>query len=78
NAHEARLVAVFASVLGIDDLGPDDDFFQLGGDSISSIGVASRARAAGLDLSPRDVFTHRTPAALAAHHTPTRTAPEAA
>ncbi|MFJ4438157.1 non-ribosomal peptide synthase/polyketide synthase [Streptomyces sp. NPDC088923] len=78
NEREATLVAVFAAVLGTDDLGPDDDFFQLGGDSISSIGVASRARAAGLDVSPRDVFTHRTPAALAAHHTPTRTAPETA
>ncbi|MEV5840822.1 non-ribosomal peptide synthase/polyketide synthase [Streptomyces sp. NPDC051985] len=63
---ERRLTDIFAGVLGIEDVGPDDDFFRLGGDSISSIGVASRARAAGLDLSPRDVFTHRTPAALAA------------
>ncbi|MFG3288621.1 non-ribosomal peptide synthase/polyketide synthase [Streptomyces sp. NPDC048179] len=63
---ERRLTEIFAGVLGIEDVGPDDDFFRLGGDSISSIGVASRARAAGLDLSPRDVFTHRTPAALAA------------
>ncbi|MER5528768.1 non-ribosomal peptide synthase/polyketide synthase [Streptomyces sp. NPDC002677] len=63
---ERQLTDIFAAVLGIADVGPDDDFFRLGGDSISSIGVASRARAAGLDLSPRDVFTHRTPAALAA------------
>ncbi|MCX4809470.1 non-ribosomal peptide synthase/polyketide synthase [Streptomyces sp. NBC_01239] len=63
---EQQLTEIFAAVLGIEDAGPDDDFFRLGGDSISSIGVASRARAAGLELSPRDVFTHRTPAALAA------------
>ncbi|WP_051707174.1 MULTISPECIES: non-ribosomal peptide synthase/polyketide synthase [unclassified Streptomyces] len=63
---ERQLTGIFAAVLGIEDVGPDDDFFRLGGDSISSIGVAGRARAAGLDLSPRDVFTHRTPAALAA------------
>ncbi|MBK3570892.1 non-ribosomal peptide synthetase, partial [Streptomyces sp. MBT62] len=62
---EQQLTDIFAAVLGIEDAGPDDDFFRLGGDSISSIGVASRARAAGLELSPRDVFTHRTPAALA-------------
>ncbi|MEW1646160.1 non-ribosomal peptide synthase/polyketide synthase [Streptomyces sp. NPDC091219] len=62
---ERQLTEIFAAVLGIADAGPDDDFFRLGGDSISSIGVASRARAAGLELSPRDVFTHRTPAALA-------------
>nr|WP_237514660.1 non-ribosomal peptide synthase/polyketide synthase [Streptomyces sp. SID4945] len=78
NAREETLVAVFAAVLGLDDLGPDDDFFRLGGDSISSIGVASRARAAGLDVSPRDIFTHRTPAAVAAHCASARTAPEAA
>ncbi|MEU9386558.1 amino acid adenylation domain-containing protein, partial [Streptomyces sp. NPDC048279] len=64
---ERQLTDIFAGVLGIADVGPDDDFFRLGGDSISSIGVASRARAAGLGLSPRDVFTHRTPAALAAN-----------
>ncbi|MFI9392710.1 non-ribosomal peptide synthase/polyketide synthase [Streptomyces bauhiniae] len=63
---EHTLTGIFAAVLGIADVGPDDDFFRLGGDSISSIGVAARARAAGLDVSPRDVFTHRTPAALAA------------
>ena len=68
---ERQLTEIFAAVLGIEDAGPDDDFFRLGGDSISSIGVASRARAAGLDLSPRDVFTHRTPAALATAATPT-------
>ncbi|WP_406006001.1 non-ribosomal peptide synthase/polyketide synthase [Streptomyces sp. NBC_00637] len=73
---ERRLTEIFAAVLGIADAGPDDDFFQLGGDSISSIGVAGRARAAGLGLSPRDVFTHRTPAALAAAAVATA-APEA-
>ncbi|MER5793880.1 non-ribosomal peptide synthase/polyketide synthase [Streptomyces sp. NPDC001980] len=76
---ERRLTEIFAAVLGVADAGPDDDFFRLGGDSISSIGVAGRARAAGLDLSPRDVFTHRTPAALAANAgTATATTPAAA
>ncbi|MGW2348910.1 non-ribosomal peptide synthase/polyketide synthase [Actinacidiphila glaucinigra] len=63
--RERTLTEVFAAVLGLPDAGPDDDFFLLGGDSISSIGVAGRARAAGLELTPRDVFEHRTPAALA-------------
>ncbi|MEW2131539.1 non-ribosomal peptide synthase/polyketide synthase [Streptomyces sp. NPDC005435] len=63
--RERLLTEIFGAVLGIPDAGPDDDFFLLGGDSISSIAVSSRARAAGLDLGPRDVFTHRTPAALA-------------
>nr|WP_307795957.1 non-ribosomal peptide synthetase [Amycolatopsis sp. 195334CR] len=68
-ARERLLTEVFADVLGLTEVGADDDFFLLGGDSISSISVSSRARAAGLVLSPSDVFTRRTPAALAAHAT---------
>ncbi|MEO3860228.1 non-ribosomal peptide synthase/polyketide synthase [Acrocarpospora sp. B8E8] len=64
--REQLLAEIFAAVLKLPGVSADDDFFLLGGDSISSIGVSSRARRAGLDLSPRDVFEHRTPAALAA------------
>ncbi|MEV4598331.1 non-ribosomal peptide synthase/polyketide synthase [Amycolatopsis sp. NPDC049253] len=63
--RESALAAIFADVLGLAEVGADGDFFLLGGDSISSISVSSRARRAGFDLSPKDVFTHRTPAALA-------------
>ncbi|WP_216205116.1 non-ribosomal peptide synthetase [Amycolatopsis aidingensis] len=63
---ERRLCAIFATVLGVERVGPEEDFFALGGDSILSISVASQARAAGLNLGPREVFEHRTPAALAA------------
>jgi amino acid adenylation domain-containing protein len=63
---ERVLCGIVADVLGLPGVGAHDDFFVLGGDSLSSIAVSSRARAAGLDISPRDVFTHRTPAALAA------------
>ncbi|MDX3451771.1 amino acid adenylation domain-containing protein [Streptomyces sp. ME02-8801-2C] len=68
--REHALTGIFAAVLKLEDVGIDDDFFMLGGDSITSIGVSSRARRAGLDLSPRDVFEHRTPAALAAAAAP--------
>ncbi|WP_437089366.1 amino acid adenylation domain-containing protein [Streptomyces sp. enrichment culture] len=63
--RERLLTEIFAAVLKLPDAGPDDDFFLLGGDSISSIAVAGRAHRAGLALGPGDVFTHRTPAALA-------------
>ncbi|MGW3226883.1 non-ribosomal peptide synthetase, partial [Streptomyces sp. NPDC001157] len=46
-------------------VGVDDSFFDLGGDSIVSIQLVSRARAAGVVISPRDVFRHKTVAALA-------------
>ena len=53
-------------MLGLPGAGPDDDFFRLGGDSILSIQVVSRVRREGLVITPRDVFTHRTPEAIAA------------
>ncbi|MGH3754860.1 MAG: amino acid adenylation domain-containing protein, partial [Pseudonocardiaceae bacterium] len=64
--REQVLCELFAEVLGLDRVGVDDNFFALGGDSIISIQLLSRARAAGLDLSPRDVFEHPTGAGLAA------------
>ncbi|MEU9167206.1 amino acid adenylation domain-containing protein [Streptomyces sp. NPDC048420] len=66
NPREQILTEIFAAVLKLPEVGVDDDFFLLGGDSISSIAVSSRAHRAGLVLGPREVFEHRTPAALAA------------
>ncbi|MBP2368860.1 non-ribosomal peptide synthetase [Pseudonocardia parietis] len=63
---ERVLCAAFAEVLGRDTVSADDDFLALGGDSITSIAVSSRARRAGLDVGPADVLTGRTPAAVAA------------
>ena len=53
-------------VLGLERVGIDDNFFALGGDSIMSIQLVSRARRAGLLITPRAVFQHQTVAALAA------------
>ncbi len=46
-------------------VGVDDSFFDLGGDSISSMQVVTRARAAGVVCRPRDVFVEQTVAGLA-------------
>ncbi|MGP3979452.1 condensation domain-containing protein, partial [Streptomyces sp. 8N114] len=62
---EAALAGVFAEVLGLERVGVDDDFFAVGGDSIRSIQVVSRARAVGVEVSPRQVFECRTVAELA-------------
>ncbi|WP_327120821.1 amino acid adenylation domain-containing protein [Streptomyces sp. NBC_01341] len=64
--RERVLCDVFASVLRVPAVRTDDDFFALGGDSIISIQLVSRVRAAGLGITPRDVFVHRTPEAIAA------------
>ncbi|MFF8011995.1 amino acid adenylation domain-containing protein, partial [Streptomyces parvus] len=65
NTREEVLCALFGEVLNVDAVGADDSFFDLGGDSISSIQLVSRARKAGLVITPKDVFDFRTVAGLA-------------
>ncbi|WP_459546692.1 amino acid adenylation domain-containing protein [Nocardia sp. X0981] len=62
---EKTLAGLFAEVLGLEEVGADDSFFALGGDSIMSIQLVSRARAAGLVFSASAVFDHKTVAGLA-------------
>ncbi|MGW7574647.1 amino acid adenylation domain-containing protein [Streptomyces sp. NPDC054765] len=62
---ETALADVFGSVLGIDEVGVDDDFFELGGDSILSTQVVARARQAGLRITTKELFQHKTIARLA-------------
>ncbi|MDJ0396117.1 amino acid adenylation domain-containing protein [Rhodococcus sp. G-MC3] len=63
---ETVLAGLVAEVLGVASVGLDDSFFALGGDSIMSIQLVARAKAAGVVLAPRDVFDRRTVAGLAA------------
>ncbi|MGV2584698.1 UNVERIFIED_CONTAM: amino acid adenylation domain-containing protein [Mycobacterium avium subsp. hominissuis] len=64
-AIEEILADIYAQVLGVERVGVDDSFFDLGGDSILSMQVVARARAAGVICRPRDVFTEQTVARLA-------------
>ncbi|HEX2133793.1 MAG TPA: amino acid adenylation domain-containing protein [Actinophytocola sp.] len=64
--REEVLCGLFESVLGVTGIGAEDSFFDLGGDSIVAIQLVSRARRAGLLLTPRQVFEAKTPARLAA------------
>jgi non-ribosomal peptide synthase protein (TIGR01720 family) len=65
DAREDILRGLFAEVLGLSHVNPDQDFFALGGDSIMSIELVAAARRAGLALTVRDVVELRTVAALA-------------
>ncbi|WP_156428048.1 non-ribosomal peptide synthetase, partial [Mycobacterium sp. GA-1999] len=65
NAVEEILAGIYAQVLGLGRVGVDESFFELGGDSISAMQVAARARAAGLMCRPHDVFVEQTVARLA-------------
>ncbi len=72
---EQQLADLFADVLGLPEAGAEDSFFDLGGDSIVSMQLVARARQAGLLFTPKDVFLHRTVAALAPVARRVRTAP---
>ena len=63
---EEKLSAIWAQVLGLEQVGVLKNFFSLGGDSILAIQVVSRAHQAGLGLSVRQLFERPTVAALAA------------
>ncbi|HEX7239719.1 MAG TPA: amino acid adenylation domain-containing protein, partial [Longimicrobiaceae bacterium] len=62
---EEALAGVWREVLRLDRVGVHDDFFSLGGDSVLSIQAVARARKAGVELKPRDLFEHPTIAELA-------------
>ncbi|MFB8009812.1 amino acid adenylation domain-containing protein, partial [Nocardia sp. NPDC056000] len=64
--REELLCELFAEVLGLEQVGADDSFFTLGGDSIISIQLVARARTRGLALTARQVFEQQTVAGLAA------------
>ncbi|WP_204003950.1 non-ribosomal peptide synthetase [Virgisporangium aurantiacum] len=57
-ADPGPLARIVAEVLGVGPVGPGDDFFALGGDSMQAIRVVAAARAAGLAISVADVFEH--------------------
>ncbi|MBR0962440.1 non-ribosomal peptide synthetase, partial [Bradyrhizobium japonicum] len=62
---EMAFAAIWAELLGRPAVGLTDNFFELGGDSIISLQMVSRARRAGYQIEPRDVFQYQTLEALA-------------
>ncbi|MFD9406540.1 amino acid adenylation domain-containing protein [Streptomyces sp. NPDC059989] len=64
--NERLVGAAVAALLRLDEVGVEQDFFQLGGDSILAISLLSALREAGLHVTARQVFTHGTVGALAA------------
>ncbi|HZG88897.1 MAG TPA: amino acid adenylation domain-containing protein, partial [Pseudonocardia sp.] len=74
---ELELTRIWSDVLGTEQVSVAGNFFALGGDSILSIQMVSRARLVGLRLSSKDIFLHQTVAELAAA-VDARPAPEAA
>jgi amino acid adenylation domain-containing protein/non-ribosomal peptide synthase protein (TIGR01720 family) len=65
NETEAALAGVWQELLSMTNIGIHDNFFRLGGDSIITIQLVSRAKWLGYNLKPKDVFMHQTIAELA-------------
>jgi amino acid adenylation domain-containing protein len=63
---ERTLAQIWAEILDADHIGVHDNFFELGGDSIRSLQIISRVKAAfDIDLTPREVLTAYDVSALA-------------
>jgi amino acid adenylation domain-containing protein/non-ribosomal peptide synthase protein (TIGR01720 family) len=66
NEKERFFGALWQELLDLERVGANDDFFELGGDSLLVIRVVTKANKAGMGISTKQVFQHRTVAALAA------------
>ncbi|MDF5729977.1 MAG: amino acid adenylation domain-containing protein, partial [Rhizonema sp. PD38] len=56
---EKVLAEVWASVLGIEQVGIHDNFFELGGDSIRTIQLVAKAQVRGLSFSVQEVYQYQ-------------------
>jgi len=66
NRNERILIDVWRQILNVSEIGIYDNFFDLGGDSISGMQIVSKAREQGLKLTPAQLFQHQTVVAQAA------------
>jgi len=65
NEKEKKLKEIWEEVLNLSQIGINDNFFEIGGDSISSIQIVAKSRAAGIPLKPNQIFENQTIAELA-------------
>lgn len=63
--REKLVAGIWSKVLGIENVSASDNFFMLGGDSIRSIQISSKLRAAGYEASIKDIFAYPTVQQLA-------------
>ena len=55
-----ELIAIWEEALGFSPISPQDNFFEIGGDSILSIQIVARAKKQGISLKANDIFKHQT------------------
>lgn len=57
---QRKLAEVWGEVLGLENIGINDDFFEIGGDSIKAIQISAILQRAGLKLENADLFLNPT------------------
>ncbi len=57
---EKSIEEVWAEVLKKNEIGIDDNFFEIGGDSIKSLQIVSKLRTNGIEITPKDFLKHPT------------------
>lgn len=67
NTIEQILTTIWQDVLNVEQVGINDNFFDLGGASIQSLEAVAKANISGLPVSVEDIFEHQTIAKLANH-----------
>lgn len=60
NSSEEKLLQIWKNILKIEDIDINDNFFDIGGDSVSAISMQIEAVKYGLDFEYSDIFTHPT------------------
>ncbi|QKW10972.1 amino acid adenylation domain-containing protein [Streptomyces sp. NA04227] len=71
DATEALLAGIWAEVLEVERVGVHDDYYALGGDSLTMLRIRARAEQAGVHFSLGDLVRHPTVAEVAARSTAT-------
>jgi hypothetical protein len=67
NKTEQTLVSIWQDVLEVENVGINDNFFDLGGASLQSLEMVAKATMLGLPLTVEAIFEHQTIAGLSAH-----------
>lgn len=72
NQTEQQFVDVFEEVLNVTPIGIDDDFFELGGNSLATMKVVMLLKNKGINISMQDIYQYKTIRALVAQNEPTQ------
>ncbi|MCG7495641.1 amino acid adenylation domain-containing protein [Vibrio sp. Of7-15] len=70
NAEELLMVNIWCETLGVEQVGIEDSFFKLGGNSLSAMKLISAMnKRVGVDVSIDTLFEHKTIVGVLTHHT---------